>query len=235
MKTIIVPKIPIFITVRGNNIGAIKKNKEALKYTYILIRDMNLFSQTYIISDNQDMLDYAKTMGFINTIYQKCNSDDDISYLDYIGIYNYYKQTGYKPDWFILMALNQLFKNRSLIYDCIRNIDDSYDVVASYTEISNRSAFFIKNDKIVSSGHMVTHERDRQKMIDASIYAIKSDFAIKCMQSEGLDPSAVFWSGKIKYFENSSIYTDVTSLNDIKKYEDTGDIIDKIKIMNGSN
>ena len=35
-------QIPIFITIRGNNEDAIKRNKEALKYTYVLIRDMNM-------------------------------------------------------------------------------------------------------------------------------------------------------------------------------------------------
>ena len=232
MKTFVTPRIPIFITVRGNDKEAFECNEEALKYTYILIKDMNLFDQTFIISDNKDILDYSKTLGFINTIYQECKNDNDIIYLDYIGIYNFYKQTGYKPDWMILLAVGQLFKNKSLLYDCIRNIDDRYDVVASYTEISNKSAFFIKNDKIVSYGHLVSHERDRQKMIDSAIYAIKTDFAIKCMETKDLDPSAVFWEGNIKYFENSSIYTDIINLKDIKKYEYVGDIITEVKSMN---
>ena len=68
MKTIIVPQIPIFITVRGDNLQTIKRNEEALKYSYILISEMNLFNQTYIISDNNDMLNYAKTLGFKNVI-----------------------------------------------------------------------------------------------------------------------------------------------------------------------
>lgn len=232
MKTVITPRIPIFITVRGNNKEAFDCNKEALKYTYVLIKDMDLFMQTYIISDNELMLDYAKELGFINVIYQKCENKTDIIYLDYIGIYNFYKQTGYKPDWMILLAVGQLFKNKSLLYDCIRNIDDRYDVVASYTEISNKSAFFIKNDKIISYGHLVSHERDRQKMIDSAIYAIKTDFAIKCMESKDIDPSIIFWEGNIKYFENSSIYTDIVNIKDIKKYEYVGDIITEVKSMN---
>jgi CMP-N-acetylneuraminic acid synthetase len=233
MKTFITPRIPIFITVRGNNDEAFTCNKEAMKYTYILIKDMNLFEQTFIISDNENMLNYAKELGFINIIYQECKTENDVNYLDYIGIYNFYRKTGYKPDWMILLSVGQLFKNKSLLYDCIRNIDDSYDVVASYTEISNKSAFFIKNDKIVSYGHLVSHERDRQKMIDSAIYAIKTDFAIKCMETKDLDPSAVFWEGNIKYFENSSIYTDIVNINDIKKYEYVGDIITEVKSMNG--
>ena len=232
MKTIITPRIPIFITVRGNNKESFECNEEALKYTYILIKDMNLFEQTFIISDNEEILEYSKQLGFINTIYQKCENENDIIYLDYIGIYNFYKQTGYKPDWMILLAVGQLFKNKSLLYDCIRNIDDKYDVVASYTEISNKSAFFIKNNKIVSYGHLVSHERDRQKMIDSAIYAIKTDFAIKCMETKDIDPSATFWEGNIKYFENSSIYTDIVNLKDIKKYEYVGDIITEVKSMN---
>lgn len=232
MKTVVVPQIPIFITARGNNTEAIKRNKEALKYNYVLINEMNIFKQTYIISDNHEMLEYAKKLGFLNLIYQECKTEYDITYLDYIGIYNFYKKTGYKPDWFILMAIGQLFKDKTLLYNCIRNIDNKYDVVASYTEISDRSSFFIENDSIISTGHMVTHERSRKKMIDAAIYAIKSDFAIHCMENEINDPSIVFWRGKIKYFENSTVYTDVLTYNDIKKYEHTGYIINEVMHMN---
>ena len=140
-------QIPIFITIRGNNEDAIKRNKEALKYTYVLIRDMNMFDQVFIISDNADMLKYAENMGFKNSIYQECYNEYDITYLDYIAIYNFYLQTKYKPDWILLLAVNQLFKNSSLISDCIRNIENNYDVIASYTEISNRSKFFIKDNR----------------------------------------------------------------------------------------
>lgn len=229
MKTVVVPQIPIFITARGNNPNVIKRNKEALKYNYVLIKEMNIFKQTYVISDNHDMLEYAKKLGFENFIYQECKNEYDITYLDYIGIYNFYKRTGYKPDWFILMAIGQLFKDKTLLYNCIRNIDNNYDIVASYTEISDRSSYYIENDSIASSGHLMTHERIRKKMIDAAVYAIKSDFAIYCMEHESNDPASVFWTGKAKYFENSTVYTDVLTYNDIKKYEHTGYIINEVQ------
>ena len=47
-------------------------------------------------------------------------------------------------------------------------------------------------------------EKKYKKIVDASIYAIKADFAIKCMTSN-IDPAEVFWSGKIKYFKKSLI------------------------------
>lgn len=235
MKTIIVPQIPIFITARGNNAEAIERNKEALKFNYIFINEMNLHNQTYIISDNKDMLIYAKKLGFVNFIYYECKTERDINYLDYLGIYDFYKKTGYKPDWFILMAIGQLFKDNTLLYNCIRNIDSQYDIVASYTEISNRQSFFIKDDKISSTGHMVTHERDRQKMIDAAIYAINSDFALKCITSEYDDPSITFWNGRIKYFENTSVYSDVLTYKDILKYEKVADRIKQVNEMNVSD
>ena len=235
MKTIIVPQIPIFITARGNNTEAIKRNKEALKFNYIFINEMNLYNQTYIISDNKDILIYAKKLGFVNFIYYECKTEHDINYLDYFGIYDFYKKTGYKPDWFILMAIGQLFKDNTLLYNCIRNIDNQYDIVASYTEISNRQSFFIKDNKISNIGHMVTHERDRQKMIDSAIYAINSDFALKCINSEYGDPSITFWSGRIKYFENTSVYSDVLTYKDILKYEKVADRINKVNEMNVSD
>jgi len=229
----ILAKIPIFITARGNDEIAIKRNEEALKYAYVFIKEMNLFIQTWIISDNEEMLQYAKKLGFYNTFYNPCKNEDEIAYLDYIGIYNFYLQKKYKPDWFILLALNQLFRNPQLISDCIKNIDDNFDVVASYTDITNRSSFFIDDQNDLAENHPITHVRDRKKMIDAAIYAIKADFAIKCMENKD-DPSKIFWLGKIKYFKNNSLYTDICSYDDIKKYEYVGYIINKVKALENS-
>lgn len=220
--------IPVFITARGNNKTAIMRNKEALKYAYIFIKDMNMFKQTWIISDNEEMLDYAHKLGFKFTFHQKCNNEQEIAYLDYIALYNFHKQTHYKPDWFLLLALSQLFRNDRLIIDCIKNIDNNYDVIASYTEISNRSDYFIENDEIVTKSHLITHERDRKHMIDAAVYAIKADFAIKCMTSFK-DPSEVFWNGKIKYFQNHSLYTDIYTIEDINRFDYISDIINRVK------
>jgi len=222
--------IPLFITARGNDIQAVKRNKEALKYAYVFIRRMNLFSQTWIVSDSEKMLEYAKKLGFTNTFHQPCLDEKDIAYLDYIALYNFHKKTNLKPDWFLLIALNQLFKTERLIIDCIKNIDYNYDVIASYTDVTNRGSFFIEHGEIVTKSHLVTHERDRRHMIDAAIYAIKSDFAIKCMTSQK-DPSVVFWNGKIKYFRNESLYTDIYSVEDIYKFGYISDILNEVKYI----
>lgn len=224
-------RIPIFITARGDNEIAIKRNEEALKYAYVFIKEMNLFAQTWIISDNEKMIEYAKSLGFYHTFHQPCKNEKDITYLDYIAIYNFHLQKKYKPDWFILLALNQLFRNTQLLTDCIRNIDNNFDVIASYTDITNRSSFFIEDENDLVKNHPITHIRDRKKMIDAAVYAIKTDFAIKCMESKD-DPSKIFWTGKIKYFKNNSLYTDICSYDDIKKFEYVGYIINKVKALN---
>ena len=82
-------KIPIFITARGHNDNVFKKNKEALKFSYVFIRNQNMTDQTLIISDNKDMLQYALELGFKNVIHYPCNSDLDIKYLEYLGTYKY--------------------------------------------------------------------------------------------------------------------------------------------------
>ena len=222
-------QIPIFITARGDSKMAIDRNKELLKYTYVFIRDMNMFNQTFIISDNEEMLEYAKKLGFIYTIHQPCETENDISFLTYTAIYQFHLQTQYKPDWIIVLALNQLFRLPSLISDCIQNIDSKYDVVASYTEISNKSDYFIKDNKIVGNGHLVTHERDRQKMLDGVIYAIKTNFAIYVMQHADHDLSEIFWKGKFKFFENRSAYTDIYTLSDINKFNNVVYTIEEVR------
>ena len=62
--------IPVFIAARGNSELKFKKNKEALKYSFVFIRSMGLINQTYIISDNAEMLTYAKNLGFKNTLFK---------------------------------------------------------------------------------------------------------------------------------------------------------------------
>ena len=224
-------KIPIFITVRGNNDETFETNKEALLFSYLLIKNLNLFSQTYIISDNKDMLSYAKDLGFTNLIHYPCGNEKDLLYLEYLATYRYGVEHEYYPDWIILLNVRQLFKQASLLRDCINNIDDKYDVVASYTIISNKSHFFVDealSDKDKIQSHLLTSKYHRVKMTDATVYAIKSKFAFECMTCD--DPSEHFWKeGKIKFFENNSLYTDIFTIDDIYKYYDAADIIKEVK------
>jgi len=232
MKNKIVTTIPVFITARGNTEDIFETNKESLKFSYLYIKDQKLFPQTYIISDNLNMLDYAKKLGFLNTIHYPCGTDKDIKYLEYMATYRYGVENNYKPDWIILLNVGQLFNSPFLISDCINNIDNNYDIVASYTEISNRSHFFIDdNNKLINTNkeHLLTSEHQRVKMVDAGIYAIKTVFAFSCMEYD--DPAEHFWNGKIKFFKNRSLYTNIYNINDIKKYYEIDTIISKIKTM----
>ena len=232
--------IPIFITVRGNTLKVMEKHREALKFMYVFIKNQQILEQTYIISDNKYILDYAKELGFINTIHYPCKTDKEILYLEYFATYKFSKENNYYPDWFILLNINQLFLSSNIIPRCIRFIDNKYDIITSYTEISNRSEFFVDeklNNKNNTINHLLTSEHDRVKMSDAAIYAIKTDFAHSCMNFE--DPSYAFWKGKIKYFKNDSVYTDIYTTDDIYKYYN---IINRIKdvqnfdeIKNGRN
>ena len=227
----IVSKIPVFITVRANTDDMFKKNKEALKFSYVFIKKINMFNQTYIISDNIDMINYAKELGFINTIHYPCGSEKDLKYLEYLATYRFAVENDYHPDWIILLNINQIFKFTSLLVDCINNVDDKFDVVASYTEISNRSHFFVdealnnKNNK--DKKHLLSSEYHRVKMVDAAIYAVKTKFAFECMEYN--DPSEHFWNGNIKYFKNNSLYTDLYDINDITKFFVVNEIIEDVK------
>lgn len=236
----IISKIPIFITVRANTDEILCTNKEALKFSYLFIKDLELFSQTYIISDKQEMLDYAKELGFTNTILYTCGNEKDLLYLEYLATYRYGVEHNFYPDWIILVNVKQIFKNVALLRDCINNIDDKYDIIASYSEISDKSKFFIKdynesngtvtlnkNEILNKKESILSSKEERVKMIDAAIYAIKASFAFECMKYN--DPSEHFWSGKIKYFKNNSLYTDIFTIEDINKYYEASDTINKIK------
>jgi len=225
--------IPIFIVARGNNDKKIKKNKCALKFSFINIKKMGLINQTYIVSDNQLMLDFAKRLGFTNTIYRQCNNDKELKYLEYISLYEFNKKYKLDPDWFMILSIDELFLNTKLIMDCIKNIEYKYDVVTSYTEISNRSHFFLNDKGELDRGvHRITNEKDRKKMADAAIYAIKTKFANECMMAD--DPAVHFWEGKFKFFQNASIYTDINDSGDIQKFSYIGEIIQEVKQLNDS-
>lgn len=230
----LISKIPIFITARGNTEEVFNTNKEALKFSYLFIKDLNLFSQTYIISDNKKMLDWASELGFKHIIYYPCGNEKDLLYLEYLATYRYGVENEYYPDWIILLNINQIFKQVSLLRDCINNIDDKYDIIASYTNISNKSKFFVNdetNDGLIienyNKDHLLSSNYHRVKMVDAAIYAIKTTYAFECMKYD--DPSKHFWQGKIKFFKNNSLYTDIFCLDDIYKYYETADTIEKVK------
>ena len=228
----IASRTPIFITVRGNSEEIVNKHKEALKFAYLFIKEQDLFEQTYIISDNKnDILNYAVELGFKHIIYYPCGCQKDLKYLEYMATYRFAVETNYHPDWILLLNINQLFLSQRLVADCIRNIDDKYDVVASYTEISNRSHFFVdeslNNKEKQNDKHLLSSEYDRVKMVDAAVYAVKTEFAFSCM--DYADPSEHFWNGKIKYFKNTSVYTDIYTIDDIYKYYSVGEIIEKVK------
>jgi len=232
----IISKIPIFITARGNNNDILHTNMESLKFSYLFIKELNIFDQTFIISDNVELLEYAKKLGFTKFIHYPCGTDKDIKYLEYLATYRYAVENNYKPDWIILLNIDQLFKSKFLIADCINNIDDNYDIVASYTEISNRSNFFIdSNNKLINNNkdHLLTSEHDRVKMIDAAIYAIKTTFAFSCMEYD--DPAEHFWSGKIRYFKNRSLYTNIYNIDDIYKIYNIDKIIRDVKNLTANN
>lgn len=225
-------RIPIFITARGHTPEVYNQNKEALKFSYVFIKNQNMFDQTFIISDNKDMLQYALELGFKHVIHYPCKTDKDIKYLEYLATYQYGIDNNYRPDWIILLNINQLFKNTRLLVNAINAIDDKYDIITSYTEISNRSHFFVDesiNNKDIEK-HLLTTDYHRVKMADAAIYAIKSKFAFECMTYD--DPAEHFWNGKIKFFENTALYTDIYSMKDIAKIYDAMNTINEVELLN---
>lgn len=219
-------QIPIFIAARGNNEVKFIKNKEALKYSYVFISEMGLLNQTYIISDNKDMIDYAIKLGFIKTIHYPCNTDKEVRYIEYLATYNYGKLNNYWPDWIIVLSIDALFLNKTILLDVIRNIDNKYDVIASYNEITDKSKFFLMDNYKINVQHIMTNEKERHYMIDAHIYAIKSIFARECMQYE--DPAEHFWAGKFKFVKNNTLFTDIYDINDIYKYSYVAERINKV-------
>ena len=83
------------------------------------------------------------------------------------------------------------------------------------------------NDKRQNKSHLLSSVHHRVKMVDSAIYAVKTSFAFECMEYD--DPAEHFLNGKIKFFKNNSLYTDIFNIDDIYKYYGAADTIEKIK------
>ena len=99
--------------------------------------------------------------------------------------------------------------------------------------MTDKSKFFIDDNMEIKNKykreHLLSSEANKVKVIDNSIYAVKTSFAFECMNYE--DPSEHFWNTKIKYFKNNSLTTDIYTLKDIQKYYKILDIVNEVKKM----
>ena len=139
--------IPIFITAKGGTKNSFSRSYELLPYAYEYIVRQQALRWTIIISDSSELLEYAKKLGFRHVYQERC-INCQFCQLEFNGPYHYFVDNKTNCEWFIDLPLNQPFKSSDLILTCIDSINDNYDFITSYTEVDDRSDFYIdENNK----------------------------------------------------------------------------------------
>lgn len=217
--------IPVFIVVKANNEENFNNNKELLLYAYDYIYKQQILRQTIVISDSQEMLDYASNIGFKFTYLERCKKCHTCN-IEYNGIYHYLlDHPEIKYDWFILYNIYQPFKGKNMILDSIIAINDNYDFITTYTYVYDRSAYYITDkNKFVNEDNTsrVDLIPQKVKMIDNSILCIKTKYFLNAIENGYIAKD--LWKGKFKTIYNKALYVPIGDNDDIHQL----DIAEKI-------
>lgn len=220
-------EIPIFIAVKGLDEDNIKKNKELLVYAYSYLEEHQIIDKCHVISDDQVLCDFAKTIGF-----QEVWLDDareDASNLELYGIKSYIEKNKMQCEWLISFNISRPFKSRSLLFDIINRIDDSYDFITSYVNAFNRSIFFLNDheDEFIDEPLDEFKPNLQQvRMVDSSIFAIKKVFLDKIMKNS--NPYKDIWKANFCTVEHDTLYMHVKTYNDIRRLKHLEKIFSKV-------
>ena len=219
--------IPIFITAKGGTKNSFSRSYELLPYAYVYIVRQQALRWTIIISDSSELLEYAKKLGFRHVYQERC-INCQFCQLEFNGPYHYFVDNKTNCEWFIDLPLNQPFKSSDLILTCIDSINDNYDFITSYTEVDDRSDFYIdENNKFVYDKDI---RRDsncpKVRMLDGSIYCIKKSFLDNCVKSG--NTTKAFWSGRFATVKNNAMYLPVRSKEHMKQLDTARVIFDTV-------
>ena len=206
----------IFITVKGTSIRCPNKNKILLPYTLNKIKD--LYINIIVITDSMEI------QAICNDYNVNCYIENKSKQLDeFNSIYSYLVDTNELENIkeFILLPVTQPLCNIETINNVINAELDEYDLITTYTYISNRSIFLLNDD---NSYMYDSYERKgslckQTKMIDGCIYKLSTEFLIKVIKSN--ESNHIFWNeSKIKFIENTSdFFLDIDEKKDFYIFE----------------
>lgn len=200
-----------YITVKGTSVRCPRKNHTLLPYVLAYAREL---FDVVVITDDDELEGIAKEYGV--AVYKDKNTHK-IS--EFHAIYGYLAEQG-KLDLdeeFVILPVTQPFRTEQTM-KAVRDLDmTGYDVVTTYTVVSNRSIFILNDDntfKVDSynrKGCMCTEE----KMADGSMYRMRNTFLRDIVESE--DTNHEFWHSRLLWVENTHpIMLDVDTPKDLR-------------------
>ncbi len=210
--------LPILIPIKKLSERCPGKNKALLPFTAYYLKQQKLIQNAIVISDSIELLNFAKSIGFISTFLEHRKSTQD----ELTSCHNFIKTTAFYE--FILLPVTHPFRDRDLIYKSYSlyvQEKENIDFITSFTEINNREHFYLelRNN---NPFFLKTQTRRRGNlcknipMIDGSIYLIKSNFIQQVACSE--DSNATFWKGRFKCVKKNTPFMDIDTISDLNNF-----------------
>lgn len=202
-----------YITVKGTSARCPRKNHTLLPYVLDYAR--KLFD-VVVITDDDELEGIAKEYGV--EVYKDKNTHK-IS--EFHAIYGLLAEQGKldKDEEFVILPVTQPLRTEHTV-KAVRDLDmTGYDVVTTYTVVSNRGIFLLNDDNTfkVESYNRKGCMCKEEKMADGSMYKMRNTFLRDIVESE--DTNHAFWHSKILWVENTQpMFLDVDTPRDLELF-----------------
>lgn len=202
-----------YITVKGTSVRCPRKNHALLPYVLAYAREL---FDVVVITDDDELEGIAKEYGV--EVYKDRNTHK-IS--EFHAIYGYLAEQGKldKDDDFVILPVTQPFRNKKTMFE-VRDCDmTDYDVVTTYTKVSNRGIFMLNEDDTfkVNSYNRKGCMCPTEKMADGAMYRMRNSFLKRIVEAK--DTNHEFWHSRIKFVENTHpIFLDVDEPRDLQLF-----------------
>lgn len=200
-----------YITVKGVSVRCPRKNHTLLPYVLAYAREL---FDVVVITDDDELESIAKEYGV--KVYRDKNTHK-IS--EFHAIYGYLAEHGKLDldDEFVILPVTQPLRTEHTM-KVVRNLDmTGYDVVTTYTVVSNRGIFLLNEDNTFKTesynrkGCMCKEE----KMADGSMYRMRNTFLRDIVESE--DTNHELWHSRLLWVENTHpMFLDVDTPKDLR-------------------
>jgi CMP-N-acetylneuraminic acid synthetase len=200
-----------YITVKGTSVRCPRKNHTLLPYVLAYAREL---FDVVVITDDDELEGIAKEYGV--EVYKDKNTHK-IS--EFHAIYGYLAEQGKldEDEEFVILPVTQPLRNEYSM-KTVRDLDmTEYDVVTTYTVVSNRSIFLLNEDNTfkVDSYNRKGCMCPTEKMADGSMYKMRNLFLRDIVESE--DTNHEFWHSRILWVENTHpMFLDVDTPKDLR-------------------
>lgn len=202
-----------YITVKGVSVRCPRKNHTLLPYVLAYAREL---FDVVVITDDDELEGIAKEYGV--EVYKDKNTHK-IS--EFHAIYGYLAEQGKldKDEEFVILPVTQPLRTEQTM-KAVRDLDmTGYDVVTTYSVVSNRSIFLLNEDNTfkVDSYNRKGCMCKEEKMADGSMYKMRNTFLRDIVESE--DTNHEFWHSRMLWVENTHpMFLDVDTPRDLELF-----------------